>query len=198
MYPPEERIGIRCNNSNWNKELYKYLYNLACPIKESYCEENKIKILLWITSYAISIEYEDKADLYNNVIPNKENIMKKIEINRETIHSICNLLNINYSEDIDLLSIITQIKNELKSRYPNGFPINSNQNESQIIEWNYKQYPLGFNTNNEMLNKCCVVMKLLYLEDIKQFQNGSNKLIAMVQEYTANPITNTNSVQIGK
>ena len=40
---------------------------------------------------------------------------------------------------------------------------------------------------DEMVNQLSLVIKMLYLSDLRDVQNEINSLIALVQDYTANP-----------
>ena len=53
----EEREGIRNDSPIWDQAMQNYLERLACPFQWS--DKNVIKILNWLISHSIRLEYED-------------------------------------------------------------------------------------------------------------------------------------------
>lgn len=49
--------------------------------------------------------------------------------------------------------------------------------------------PLGFTTGDEQLDLAATMLRLLYLQDLRQLQNQVDEAIAAMQEVTANPRT---------
>jgi len=59
-------------------------------------------------------------------------------------------------------------------------------------------FPVGFDTKDQILNQISVVIKMLYLLDFRELQNDLNTLIVLGQEYTANPRTNSAMGKVGR
>ena len=59
-------------------------------------------------------------------------------------------------------------------------------------------FPVGFDTKDQILNQVSVVIKMLYLLDFRELQNDLNTLIVLGQEYTANPRTNSAMGKVGR
>ena len=51
---------------------------------------------------------------------------------------------------------------------------------------------------DEELDKAATVLKLLYIDDLRQFQNEVNAVIVSIQEFTANPRTNAKLGKVGR
>ena len=51
---------------------------------------------------------------------------------------------------------------------------------------------------DDVINNIAVVLKMLYLLDIKDLQEDLNLLISLGQQYTANPKTNTALGKVGR
>lgn len=60
------------------------------------------------------------------------------------------------------------------------------------------QYPLGFTTGDEAIDRAAVVLRVSYLADLRQLQDDVNELLVTAQEYTANPVTNAHLGKVGR
>jgi len=72
--------------------------------------------------------------------------------------------------------------------------------KTKIVPGNLQlsDFPVGFDTNDKVLNQISVVLKMLYLSDFRELQNDLNTLIVLGQEYTANPRTNSAMGKVGR
>merc|ERR1711991_625622 len=52
---------------------------------------------------------------------------------------------------------------------------------------NAEDYPLGFDTGDEILNDAARVLRLLYAEDVSTLQSNINQVLLLVQNFTAKP-----------
>ena len=57
---------------------------------------------------------------------------------------------------------------------------------------------LGFESGDKVLDKAMKVMRLLYINDLRQLQTAINSTIVRVQSVTANPKTDTTLGKIGR
>jgi RLL motif-containing protein 1 len=73
---------------------------------------------------------------------------------------------------------------------------NSSNNNSSNID--ISEFPLGFDTGDASVNKVALVLKMMYISDLRDLQNDLNGLISLGQEYTANPKTNTKLGKVGR
>ena len=60
------------------------------------------------------------------------------------------------------------------------------------------QFPLGFSTGDDEVDRVATVLRILYLSDLRELQNGVNELLVTAQEYTANPVTNAHLGKVGR
>uniref|UniRef100_A0A7S3DGF7 Uncharacterized protein n=2 Tax=Palpitomonas bilix TaxID=652834 RepID=A0A7S3DGF7_9EUKA len=56
---------------------------------------------------------------------------------------------------------------------------------------------LGFDTGDERLNLAAKILRVHYLEDLREFQTATNEFIAGMQEFTAKPKTNAKLGKVG-
>lgn len=202
-----ERYILNNNDNDINKyinNLVIYLKDIKCPYDILYNNDNNtinMKCVLWLVSHAVSLEYEEQSDIYcnsddiidnNNAmdIDNSSNIA--YEINR--LGSLVLLQRDNNESDADYLQRISTV---IKLCLTSG---SIETLKTKIVPGNLQlsDFPVGFDTKDEVLNQVSVVLKMLYLSDFRELQNDLNTLIVLGQEYTANPRTNSAMGKVGR
>lgn len=58
--------------------------------------------------------------------------------------------------------------------------------------------PLGFETNDQILDKAAKVLRLCFIHDLRDLQTKINEIIVAVQTITANPKTDTRLGKVGR
>jgi RLL motif-containing protein 1 len=62
----------------------------------------------------------------------------------------------------------------------------------------FQDADLGFDLNDPVLNQAAKVLRILYIQDLRDLQTRANELIVAVQNVTANPKTDTKLGKVGK
>lgn len=57
---------------------------------------------------------------------------------------------------------------------------------------------LGFTTGDKNVDAAAIILRVLYVLDVRQSQNQLNEIVTFLQRFTANPKTNPNLGQVGK
>ena len=57
---------------------------------------------------------------------------------------------------------------------------------------------LGFSTGNKAVDAAAIILRVLYVLDVRQSQNQLNEIVTYLQRFTANPKTNANLGKVGR
>ena len=198
------------NNDN---DIDKYLSNLAsylneikCPYKVLYSKDSdtiNIKCLYWLISYAISLEYEEQSEIYFNC----DDTNDAMDIDNSTsgssntigleINKLGSLILLKRNDNENDADYLQRISNVIRLCLTSG---SIETLKTKIVPGNLQlsDFPVGFDTKDQVLNQIAVVLKMLYLSDFRELQNDLNTLIVLGQEYTANPRTNSAMGKVGR
>ncbi|XP_049528988.1 RNA transcription, translation and transport factor protein-like [Dermacentor silvarum] len=72
------------------------------------------------------------------------------------------------------------------------------QRSKQGTPYPLKESSLGFDTGDPVLNQAAKVLRLLYVQDLRDLQTRINEAIVAVQTITANPKTDTRLGKVGR
>lgn len=68
----------------------------------------------------------------------------------------------------------------------------------QGIPFPIQDVDLGFDLKDPDLNKAAKVLRMIYIQDLRNLQTKANELIVAVQNVTANPKTDTRLGRVGR
>jgi len=57
---------------------------------------------------------------------------------------------------------------------------------------------LGFSTGNDLVDAAAIILRVLYVLDVRQSQNQLNEIVTYLQRFTANPQTNSRLGKVGR
>ena len=76
---------------------------------------------------------------------------------------------------------------------------NNNNNGNSMEEvLNVDDFPLGFSTGSVSLDKAAIVLKMLYIAELRDIQRGVNQVLTTAQEYTGDPKTDSSLGRVGR
>mmetsp|Transcript_57386 Transcript_57386/g.124735 ORF Transcript_57386/g.124735 Transcript_57386/m.124735 type:complete len:82 (+) Transcript_57386:464-709(+) len=58
--------------------------------------------------------------------------------------------------------------------------------------------PLGLNTGDSVVDAAATVLRLLYIADLRELQSSVNEIIVALQEFTADPKTDSRLGKLGR
>lgn len=77
----------------------------------------------------------------------------------------------------------------------------SSSNSSSLLQgkpFPFQEADLGFDTGDYVLNQAAKILRLLYIQNLRDLQTRINECIVAVQSVTANPKTDTKLGKVGK
>lgn len=188
-----EREPLRNDNSEWDAAVAEYLLNLGCTCPWN--NANWVQCLTWLANHAVSLDYEDNRD---SLVNYEAKMMQQHSGDTlgpliSQLAAVVNLTRQPGESDIDLLQRIARFARQVLSPGAISALESGALNEQSLCD-----FPLGFDTSNESVNKVATVLRMLYLDEFRELQNDFNSLVILGQEYTANPRTNASLGKVGK
>ncbi|XP_015783050.1 RNA transcription, translation and transport factor protein [Tetranychus urticae] len=210
-YPIEERSGLRkISSPDWENAFKKYLESLKCPFD---VKDRKL-VLDWLISTAVRLDYNDNFDKYKDVtgklVKNQASNPQMVQANpldnldfnaKEFKHGIGELAKLlKVPQHPDHLITLKAINHLIKTR----LTADALQSEKEELEtsgeksFTLENSILGFDVKDQNLSRAAKVLRILYINDLRDLQNKINQVIVSIQAITANPKTDTSLGQVGR
>jgi hypothetical protein len=71
-------------------------------------------------------------------------------------------------------------------------------NYSGILDVNTNSVPLGFSVGDPQVDNAALVLRSLYIQDLRKLQTTIDETLVQVQEFTANPKTDSKLGRVGR
>lgn len=204
-----QHIASQLNNlksSDWDKNFDDYKGKLGCPVTI----KTRAAELDWFLGHALQIEYENQKNVWNkhaieklktSNVPNviADNPLDNLNFTSQEfskgINELAQILKITPHPDplITLEACSKIIQKRLHSQAlenPNEYIVKGNP-------FPYQSADLGFDLGETILNQAAKLLRLLYIQDLRNLQTKANEVIVAVQSVTANPKTDTKLGKVG-
>ncbi|XP_056636339.1 RNA transcription, translation and transport factor protein [Diorhabda sublineata] len=193
------------NNRDWHITYSKYKDGLGCPVLESRIEE-----LQWILGYAIQIESHKNRNVYlkhavenlqSKNVPSvvAENILDKLDFSSQEfvggINELAKVLNI--VSHPDPLVTLKAVRKVVVQRMAPDCVENPEKYILKGTPFPIQETDLGFDLKDPVLNQAAKILRMIYIQDLRNLQTKANELIVAVQSVTANPKTDTKLGKVG-
>eukprot|EP00639_Heterosigma_akashiwo_P031642 CAMPEP_0194668894 /NCGR_PEP_ID=MMETSP0295-20121207/4254_1 /TAXON_ID=39354 /ORGANISM="Heterosigma akashiwo, Strain CCMP2393" /LENGTH=276 /DNA_ID=CAMNT_0039551765 /DNA_START=38 /DNA_END=869 /DNA_ORIENTATION=+ len=218
LYSIEERTALRNPGPAWGSAFKKYLEDLECPQSyihaEGRLEGSSLRGLRWLLHKAIAYEYEDKGSTYNaraaavaaaHHLPPPPPGSDTREVasgdswgGRSTGSGGRAVPAVRGAPVRRLALDAPDAAPGIKVKYGSLEELANDQKEDIQQRLNLDNFPLGFSTEDPLLDKAAKLLKMLYLTDLRNLQNSINDILVTAQEFTANPKTNTALGKVGR
>nr|CAI5860929.1 unnamed protein product [Callosobruchus analis] len=190
---------------DWEEIYNRYKDSLGCPALGSKLEE-----LQWILGYTAQVETNANRNVYQkhaveNIksknVPDvvAENPLDKLNFRSEEFTNGVNQLAkiLNTVPHPDPLVTLRAVRKVIVKRMA---PDCVEHPEKYIVKgtpFPFEDHALGFDLKDPVLNRAAKILRMIYIQDLRELQTRANELIVAVQNITANPKTDTKLGKVG-
>jgi RLL motif-containing protein 1 len=188
-------------DGDWNASYAAYLAEAGCPFELSLpaSESDLLFALEWLLGRAVELEWQDFAanpessSLCSPVPPQTCQSAAALDPEIcEHVRALANQLGVPVTADISLLlQVCCRVICLLCPADVTGAA--SSPTAAQALEG----LPLGFSTGDPIVDRAAKILRLLYVADLRQTQNHVNEAISRMQQYTADPKTDSRLGRVG-
>lgn len=229
-YPMEKRSHLRLvDSTDWGIHFAAYMKELQCPhsCSGSLSLDQTAYIVEWLLGQAISAEYHDAADKYNNIdkasflteakpVKSAGTVEEKISVTQRKAMDCSGPDFFNAINKIAELFNLPRVKNEasaaallkeIRHRVQKAVAKRSDQKSEgiqilgkrkEVEESDIAAYKLGFQTTDPLVDKAAMILRLLHLHDLRDLQTIINEVIVCAQNITADPKTDSKLGRVGR
>ena len=201
-----ERPVTTLNSKDWNAHFRDYLKKLECPYS---VDTQREAAIFWLASHALSFDYEDGKQVYEEKILSKQesggetpaatndkpletkldSLIHDVGINDVEIEGKTLLEKSQLLERVVRRKFSTRAVRDAKKKKADNF-------EAEVLDIN--EFPLGFTTGSESLDRAAIVLKMMYIAELRDMQQGVNQVLTIAQEYTGDPKTDSSLGRVGR
>jgi len=190
-------------DADWNAGYAAYLAEAGCPFELPLpvSERDLLFALEWLLGRAVELEWQDfvaNPESSSLCIPAPAQTtltLPAMALDPEVCDSVRCLameLGIPATTDIPLLlQVCCRVICQL-------CPTDGTESvDSQTVSQALEMLPLGFSTGDPLVDCAAKILRLLYVADLRQTQNHVNEAISRMQQYTADPKTDSRLGRVG-
>jgi len=199
-----DRVSLRIDSPAFDSAFREYLRQLHCPLEYSSFSDPAVleEVSAWLVAHAISVDYEDLSeeclDLENAIeVDDSAEVLDGRSCLLDTeVDRLGSLLQISRKDAEKTPEFMIRINNAIRFTLP--FLRQGNEAVEPAEQPQLRDFPLGFDSHNAIVNQMSLVLKMLYLWDFRELQTDLNALIMLGQDFTAAPKTNTAMGKVGR
>jgi len=169
-------------------------------------------VIDWLLNHALSLEYKDNSMMYQKnsqlLLTKKEGELQQVDdltnYNspefKNAVESVAKTLSIPLHDDLKLVlkAILEIVEKKFSETAINDALKRQKEGTTANVAFDTETFPLGFDTGDPKVNKAATILRLLYIDDLRSLQTKINELLVSIQNYTANPQTDSALGKIGK
>jgi RLL motif-containing protein 1 len=163
------------------------------------CESDLLFALEWLLGRAVELEWQDfvaspeSSSLCAPAPPQTSQPPPALDAAAcENVRALATELGIPVSADVPLLlQVCCRVICQLCPA--DAADAGDLQSVTQALD----VLPLGFSTGDPQLDRAAKILRLLYVSDLRQTQNHVNEAISRMQQYTADPKTDSRLGRVG-
>ena len=191
-------------DGDWNASYAAYLAEAGCPFELSLPagEPDLLYALEWLLGRAVELEWQDfvsnpeSSSLCATPTPTPSHTSQPVPALDpefcESVRALAAQLGVPATSDIPLLlqvccRVICQL---CPADVADGDCAPSLAQALEVL-------PLGFSTGDPFVDRASKILRLLYVADLRETQNHVNEAISRMQQYTADPKTDSRLGRVG-
>jgi RLL motif-containing protein 1 len=193
-------ISLLRFDEDWDASYAAYLAEAGCPFELSLppSESDLLFALEWLLGRAVELEWQDfvanpESSSLCAFVPSQTFQMAP-ELDPEicdNVRALASELGVPIAADIPLLlQVCCRVICQL---CPEDATIAESSSVAQALD----ALPLGFCTGDATVDRAAKVLRLLYIADLRDTQNHVNEAISRMQQYTADPKTDSRLGRVG-
>eukprot|EP00475_Leptophrys_vorax_P046415 TRINITY_DN9955_c0_g1_i1.p1 TRINITY_DN9955_c0_g1~~TRINITY_DN9955_c0_g1_i1.p1 ORF type:complete len:257 (+),score=56.99 TRINITY_DN9955_c0_g1_i1:141-911(+) len=212
LYSPSERHFLRhaATDHSMNTQTYvsqvlaKYFSDLHCPVSSSGTLASNIIAsgVANLVRIATALHYHDNAQRLNRAgtlnflssVKNNDSSKKFDFSSQEYSHCILKLADAaGVPHHENPLILLRAIRRKIKSYH---LAVQDQQNKNNVNE-SLENSAIGVNVSDD-LKRIALVLRIVYIEDLKDLQLRINDAISELQQFTANPQVEAKLGKVGR
>ena len=195
-------LSLPCRfDDGWNASYGAYLVEAGCPFElpSPASEPDLLFSLQWLLGRAVELEWQDFVANPESsslcapaaALPHQPALALDADV-CDNVRALATELGIPATADIPLLlQVCCRVICQLCPA--DAADAGDLQCATQALE----ALPLGFSTTDLQLDRAAKILRLLYVADLRQTQNHVNEAISRMQQYTADPKTDSRLGRVG-
>ncbi|CAL5227217.1 g10137 [Coccomyxa viridis] len=200
LYATEDRKELSDTASDkWPAAFSKYLTDLECPFSLKASAAAGDEVMDWLLHYAVDLAYTDSAEQIEKQVSRTKQEQAPAGETRDTdlsgAHSpevkagVAELLKTLQlpAADVSLMQQLATAKQVLAEDVLPALKRAPSSHPDSAPAVDFACLPLGFTTGDKQLDTAAMVLRMLYIKDLRKLQTQIDEMIVQVQEYTANP-----------
>lgn len=199
-YEIKERDELRNRKRFFEEAFERYMISLKCPTH--IIKSTNMLQLQWFVIYSISLMFEEFISVERSEVREKPEIkettkiLKKLALDAEIAIT-------DETTPKQMLQSLNNMEEHLKKGISKAIiPKNKesllSSTKQNVSSFDIEKLPLGFTTGEKELDNAATILRMLYIEDLRKLQNEVNEMLVQVQEFTANPKTDSSLGRVGR
>jgi len=217
-----QREGLKKESKKeWMKHFTKYLKSEELdypgaeelPQANDFDDDTFVEVIDFLVNKAVMLKYQDQRDTYNVREPKRKKAARMFTScdsseYEKSLETLCGLLRIPPGPNAVVTTraihdiMTTKFKPaaiaSFKEWQASGVkdPCMNLSTPTSIL----RAYPdiLDFDTDDTLVNAAATILRMMYIKDLRETQTQLNMVISELQDYTANPKTNSNLGKVGR
>jgi len=198
-YPLEDRELLCSPRSidSWLPVLLQYMKDLDIAgglNQEELLQPRSISVVARrLLDRAIGFEYGDDADTFNCAAAVHASDASSADQGDlvEVVQMLATATGVPMSDDADMSTVLSAIKQVVQQRQSLA------QTGSKAKKFDQNMYPLGFSTGDVALDRAATLLRLVHINHLRELQSSVNDIIRTMQDFTANPKTDSALGKVG-